>query len=89
MYALFSEERLGRIVPPGPDKEKRARFPTTEVLGYCQMSLRDRNAVYFLQSDGLHPMRNGPHTYRLTLSSFIWYSRGRGVRKLHTKEMLS
>jgi len=34
--------------------EKEARFPTTEVLGYCQMSLRDTNAIYLLQIGGLH-----------------------------------
>ena len=38
--------------------EKGARFPTTEVLGYCRMSLRDKNNVYLLQIGGLHP--NGP-----------------------------
>jgi len=35
--------------------EGGARFPTTEVLGYCRMSLRDMNAMYFLQIGGLHP----------------------------------
>jgi len=43
--------------------DKGARFPTTEVLGYCQMSLRDRQAMSlqdvhaksFLQIAGLHP----------------------------------
>jgi len=35
--------------------EKGARFPTTEVMGYCRMSLRDMNAMYFLQIGGLHP----------------------------------
>jgi len=34
---------------------KGARFPTTEVLGYCQMSLRDMKAIYLLQIGGLHP----------------------------------
>jgi len=33
---------------------KGARFPTTEVLGYCQMSLRDMNAMYFPQIGGSH-----------------------------------
>ena len=43
--------------------EKGARFPTTEVLGYCQMSLRDMNAMYFLQIGGLHPMGFPRHVF--------------------------
>ena len=35
--------------------EKGARFPTVETVGYCQMSLRDMSAMYFLQIAGLHP----------------------------------
>ena len=35
--------------------EKGARFPTTEVVGYCRMSLRDMNAMHFMQIGGLHP----------------------------------
>ena len=31
------------------------RFPATEVLGYCQMSLRDTNAICLLQIGGLPP----------------------------------
>jgi hypothetical protein len=33
--------------------EGGARFPTTEVLGYCRMSFRDMNAMYFLQIGGM------------------------------------
>ena len=33
-------------------------FPTTEVLGYCQMSLRDVKAIYPLQIGGLHTSRD-------------------------------
>ena len=36
--------------------EKGARFPTVETVGYCQMSLRDMCAMYFLQIAGLHPV---------------------------------
>jgi hypothetical protein len=35
--------------------EKGARFPTVETVGYSRMSLRDMNAMYFLQIGGLHP----------------------------------
>ena len=40
---------------PGLDKERGTRFPTTEVVGYCHMSLRDMSAIYLLQIGGLHP----------------------------------
>ena len=48
--------------------EKGARFPTTEVMGYCQMSLRDMNAMYFLQIGGLHPMGFARHVFFDTFS---------------------
>jgi hypothetical protein len=45
----------------GTGGESRARFPSTEVLGWrsrrrlCQMSLRDKNDIGLLQIGGLHP----------------------------------
>jgi len=49
----YPKRRFNR--PSGTRGESRARFPTTEVLGYCQMSLRDKSAIYLLQIGGLHP----------------------------------
>jgi len=51
---------------PGLDGERRARFPTTEVLGWrtrrrlCRMSLQDKNNVYVPQIGGLRPTEFHP-----------------------------
>jgi len=52
---LRTYPRTGFSRPSGTEYGERGAFPTTEVLGYCQMSLRDMKASYLMQIRGSLP----------------------------------